>query len=42
MDEDTPAPAPVEAHTEAALAGGQVEVVEDNFRHVQAAAPPSL
>ena len=42
MDKDAPAPAPVEAHTEAALAGGEVEVVEDNLRHVQPTAPPSL
>ena len=42
MDEDAPTPAPVEAHTEAALARGEVEVIEDNLRHVQPAAPPSL
>ena len=40
MDKD--APAPVEAHTEAALAGGEVEVVKDNLSHVQPTAPPSL
>ena len=42
MDKDAPAPAPVEAHTEAALAGGEVEVVEDNLSHVQPTATPSL
>ena len=42
MDEDATTPAPVEAHTEAALAGAEVEVIEDNLRHVQPAAPPSL
>ena len=42
MDEDTPTPAPVEAHTKAALARGEVEVIEDNVSNVQPAAPPSL
>ena len=42
MDEDATTPAPVEAHTEAAMAGAEVEVIKNNLRHVQPTAPPSL
>ena len=42
MDEDTPTPAPVEAHTKAPLGGAEAEVIEDNLSNVQPAAPPSL